>query len=87
MLRQIERTAVLRPNSTVYIKRKQDRARTPLQRLLLAEPPISREAQEHLLILHQTTNPLALKRRIHAQIRALIATSIQSEKEKASTPV
>jgi len=87
VLRQIERTAVLRPNSTVYIKRQQDRARTPLQRLLVAEPPISREAQEHLLILHQTTNPLALKRRIHAQIRALIATPIQSEKEEVSTPV
>jgi hypothetical protein len=87
VLRQVERTAVLRPNGTVYIKRKQDTARTPLQRLLAAEPPISREAQERLLLLHQTTNPLALKRRIHAQIRALIATSTQSEKEKVSAPV
>ena len=45
VLRQIERTAVLRPNGTVSIKREQDRARTPLQRLLAADPPISREAQ------------------------------------------
>jgi hypothetical protein len=87
VLRQIERTAVLRPNGTVYIKRKQDRARTPLQRLLAAEPPISREAQERLSLLHVTTNPLALKRRIHTQIRMLLATSIQSEKEEVSAPV
>ncbi len=87
VLRQIERRAVRRPNGTVSIKRDQDRARTPLERLLTAKPPISRATQERLLALHQRTNPLALKRRIHAQIEALKAMSPQTTKEEVPTPV
>lgn len=87
VLRQTERSAVPRPNGTIRIKRDQDRARTPLQRLLAAKPPISRETQERLLALYQTTNPLALKRRIHAQIERLKAMSTESRKEEVSTPV
>ena len=87
VLRQVERSVVPRPNGTLRIKRVQDRAHTPLQRLLEAKPPISHETQERLLALYRATNPLALKRRFHAQIRALIATSIQLGKEEVSTPV
>lgn len=87
VLRQVARTVMTRPNGTLYIKRVQDRAHTPLQRLLEAKPPISRETQERLLALHQTTSPLALKRHIHAQIRALKAMSDDPGKEERSTPV
>ena len=87
VLRQTERSAVRRPNGTLRIRRNQDRARTPLQRLLEAKPPISREAKERLLALYHTTNPLALKRCIHGQIEALKALSYEPRKEEAFTPV
>ena len=86
VLRQTERTAVRGPDGVIRIRRKQDRARTPLERLLSAKPPISRETRERLLKLYNQTNPLALKRSIHAQIKTLIAMATQSEKE-AATPV
>ncbi|MFH1085227.1 MAG: hypothetical protein V1772_05655, partial [Chloroflexota bacterium] len=87
VLRQTERCAVRRPNGTIRIQRDQDRARTPLQRLLEAKPPISRETKERLLALYRTTNPLALKRCIHGQIEALKAMSYEPRKEEAFTPV
>ena len=87
VLRQTERSAVPRPNGTLRIERHQDRARTPLRRLLDAKPPVSREDQERLLTLYQMTNPLALKRRIHDQVESLKATSYESMKEEAFTPV
>jgi len=74
------------PDGIVRIRRKQDRARTPLDRLLNTKPPISRKTRERLLKLYNQTNPLALKRSIHAQIKALTAMATQSEKE-AATPV
>lgn len=72
VLRQTERRAVTGPNGVVRIRRKQDRARTPFQRLCEAKPPLSREKRERLQKLYEQTNPMALKRRIHAQIEALI---------------
>jgi hypothetical protein len=86
VLRQCARHAVRRPNGTIRIQRRQDRACTPLRRLLEAKPPVSRETKERLLALYQATNPLALKRRIHAQIEALQALSYES-KEEVSAPV
>ena len=83
VLRQVERSAAAGPDGIIRIRRKQDRARTPLQRLIEAEPPISRETRERLLDLRRQTNPLALKRSIHAQLRALFALAAKSEKEKA----
>jgi hypothetical protein len=73
VLRQTERTAVTGPDGLVRIRRKQDRAQTPFQRLCEAQPPLSREKRERLHRLYETTNPMALKRRIHAQIEDLIA--------------
>lgn len=87
VLRQCERNAVRRPNGTIRIQRHQDQARTPLQRLLEARPPVSRKTKEHLLTLHQTTNPMALKRCIHSQIEALKMLSYGSSKEDVSAPV
>lgn len=71
VLRQIERTAVKGPAGITRIRRKQDRARTPLVRLIEAKPPISRQARERLLDLRRQTNPLALKRTIHHQLNEL----------------
>ena len=71
VLRQTERKPVSGSNGIIRIRRKQDRARTPLDRLLTAKPPISRQTQERLLLLCADTNPLALKRGIHAQIEQL----------------
>jgi hypothetical protein len=87
VLRQIERTAVTGPDGITRIRRKQDRARTPLERALEAKPPISREKRERLETLYDETNPLALKRRIHAQIRDIEAMVAESGKEEAITSV
>ena len=84
VLRQIERTAATGSDGIIRIRRKQDRARTPLGRLIEAEPPISRETRERLLDLRRQTNPLALKRSIHAQLRALFALATEPGKEKTS---
>ena len=83
VLRQVERRAVPRPNGTLHIARRQDRACTPWRRLLAAKPPLSRETQTRLQALYEATNPLALKRRVHDQIEALKAVSDQSTKEEA----
>ena len=86
VLRQTERKPVRGSDGIVRIRRKQDRARTPLDRLLSAQPPISRQTGQQLLQLYHQTNPLALKRAIHAQIKALVSMVPDSEKEEA-TPV
>lgn len=71
VLRQIERTAVSGPDGITRTRRKQDRAKTPLQRLIEATPPISRQTRERLLALRNSTNPLQLKRSIHSRLQAL----------------
>ena len=71
VLRQIERTAVSGPDGITRTRRKQDRAKTPLQRLIEATPPISRQTRERLLALRDHTNPLQLKRSIHSRLQAL----------------
>jgi len=79
VLRQVERTAVMGDDGIIRLRRRQDRARTPLERLLEAEPPIARETKERLQALYNTLNPLALKRSIHAQVAALRAMSAPIE--------
>lgn len=73
VLRQTERTAVTGPDGLVRIRRKQDCAQTPFQRLCGAQPPIPRERRERLQRLYEQTNPMVLKRHIHAQIEDLIS--------------
>ena len=85
VLRQTERKAVTGPDGVVRIRRKQDRARTPFQRLCEARPPISRAKREYLQSLYERTNPMALKRHIHAQIEDLIA--MVATEQEALTPV
>jgi len=71
VLRQIERSAVSGPDGITRTRRKQDRAKTPLQRLVEATPPISRQMREQLFALRDQTNPLQLKRSIHCRLQAL----------------
>jgi len=83
VLRQTMRKPVRGADGIIRIRRKQDRARTPLDRLLSAEPPISRQSGEQLLQLYHQTNPLALKRGIHAQIKTLNSMVPDDAKEAA----
>jgi len=85
VLRQTERKAFIGPDGIVHIRRKQDRARTPFQRLCGATPPISRKTREQLQMLYEQTHPMALKRSIHAQIDEII--SMVASKEEALSPV
>ena len=68
------------PDGVVRIRRNQDRARTPFQRLCEAKPPIPRAKREHLQSLYEQTNLMALKRRIHAQVEDL-STMVATEQE------
>ena len=65
VLRQTGRSATMRPNGLCLIKRKQDEAKTPLERLLLAKPPISRGTAQRLQALYEQTNPLS--QAVHTQ--------------------
>ena len=55
-----------------------------MERLLEAQPPISRQTRERLQALHDQTDPLDLKHRIHARIKALIVMPAQEKQEEAS---
>jgi transposase InsO family protein len=71
VLRQDGRTAATGSDGIVRIRRSQDVARTPFDRLLEAEPPISRAKRERLQALMDRTCLMALKRRIDEQVMAL----------------
>jgi len=68
VLRQIERTAALKPDGTCRITRKHDVAKTPLKRLLQATPPLGRALADRLTNQRDLTNPRALNRKIHQQL-------------------
>ena len=71
VVRQTSRHAEMGANGVVRIVRSQDRAATPLERLLRAKPPLPRTSREQLVALHHATDPLELKRRIHRQLTEL----------------
>jgi len=75
VLRQVDRSVARGADGIVRVRRKQDRARTPLVRLLEATPPISREMQERLLALREQTNPADLNRCIHHHLGVLHAAA------------
>jgi len=72
VLRQVARTAVKGEDHIVRIHRRQDCAKTPLDRLIEAKPPISKEIRTRLLALREETNLAALNRKIHGQLDALL---------------
>jgi len=87
VLRQIERSATMCPNGVCRIKRKQDEAKTPLDRLSLAIPPVSRGTAQRLQALYEQTNPHTLKQSIHEQLDRIYQLSEQDERRKAHPPV
>ena len=80
VLRQIERKAVLRPNGICRIVRKQDQAKTPLQRLLQAKPPLSRQTADDLCRLYDRTNLRVLNQRIHQRLDHLYQLAAEDER-------
>jgi len=68
VLRQTERVAVVLANGVCSIRRKQDRAATPLDRLIRSRPPISNSRVLALQRIYETTNPRQLKRNVHARL-------------------
>lgn len=72
VVRQTARRAESGDNGLIRIVRTQDRAATPLERLLRAKPPLARTMAEHLQTLHHDTDLLELKRRIHRQLDELV---------------
>jgi len=83
VVRQTSRRAAAGSNGLVRIIRTQDRAATPLERLLRAKPPLARETAERLQALHRNTDPLALKRRIHRQLGELAQLLHHEERREA----
>ena len=79
VLRQVARRAVMYPDGICRVVREQDVARTPLDRLLQAKPPISRETAQELRAVFDSTNPRALKQRIHARLAYLYQISERDE--------
>ena len=85
VLRQTARWARVDANGVCHILREQDEAKTPLDRLLLAKPPIPRQLAEHLCALYDQTNPRKLKRRIHEQLAHIYRVAERDERRKALT--
>jgi hypothetical protein len=85
VVRQTSREVRSADNGLYRIMRKQDRAATPLQRLLRAKPPLSRATAERLQALYHDTDPLALKRRIHRQLGELARLVDQDERREATS--
>ena len=83
VVRQTSRQVASGSNGLCRIIRKQDRAATPLQRLLRAKPALARATAERLQALHHDTDPLALKRRIHRQLGELARLAGQDERREA----
>lgn len=71
VLRQTRRTAALGSDGIVHIRRSQDVARTPFERLLESKPPINRATRERLEHLIHDTSLMALKSRIDQQVATL----------------
>ena len=59
--------------------REQDVAKTPLDRLLQAKPPISRQTAQQPRAILDSTNPRVPKQRIHERPEELYRTSERAE--------
>jgi hypothetical protein len=85
VVRQTSRRVKVAANGLAQIVRTQDRAATPLERLLSATPPISRRTTEQLVSLREVTDPLALKRHIHRHLGELAQLAQRDERREAVT--
>lgn len=85
VLRQTSRRVNQQPNGLCRIVREQDEAKTPLERLLQARPPISRSIAQYLQDTYDRTNPRQLNRCIHQQLGQLASLAQHDERRKASS--
>jgi hypothetical protein len=85
VVRQTSRRVKLAANGLIQIVRTQDRAATPLERLLRATPPLPRRTAEQLVALRDATDPLALKRHIHRHLGELAQMAQRDERREAVT--
>jgi hypothetical protein len=83
VLRQNLRQAVVFSDGICRIIRRHDTAKTPLERLISARPPIARETVHALRAVYERTNPRKLKRRIHQDLDRLYHVSQSDERRKA----
>jgi hypothetical protein len=83
VVRQTSRHAEMGANGVVRIVRTQDRAATPLERLLRATPPLAHATAEELRALHRDTDPLMLKRSIHELLTDLTRLAQQDAQRDA----
>jgi IS30 family transposase len=82
VVRQVSRRVAKGHDGLCRIVRTQDRAATPLDRLLRAKPPISRQKAEALVALRRGTDLFELNRRIHRQIGELAQLAQQEERSE-----
>jgi transposase InsO family protein len=71
VLRQTERAVIQQPNGTCRIRRTQDEAQTPMERVIHTTPPLGTAKRQHLEDLLERTNPRLLKKRISQQLEAI----------------
>ena len=83
VLRQTARGALMLSNSVCYINRHHDEAKTPLEHLLRAKPPIDGQTADKLRDLYQRTHPRELNRRIHDRPHHLAEVADRGERRKA----
>ena len=84
VLRQLARRVVVRADGICRVIRQQDEAKTPLQRLLAAKPPVSSATAQRLQQLHDQTNPRQLRAQIRQQLDELSHLSLEDERRLAS---
>ncbi len=85
VVRQTSRWVKREANGLLQIVRTQDRATTPLDRLLRATPPLPRPTAEQLVRLRDDTDPLALKQHIHRHLSELAQLAHRDERSEAIT--
>jgi hypothetical protein len=76
VLRQNHRSASIGSDGIVHVRRTHDTARTPFERLLEAQPPISREKRERLQDLIDRTSLMVLRHRIYEQVAGITRTDV-----------
>ncbi|MDH7488061.1 MAG: hypothetical protein QHH80_00960, partial [Anaerolineae bacterium] len=85
VVRQTSRRVKRTTTGLLQIVRTQDRATTPLDRLLTAAPPLPRPTAEQLVALRDSTDPLALKRHIHRHLGELAQMADRDERSETIT--
>ena len=75
VMRQCERKVISTESGIFRIRRRQDSAKTPMERLLQTQS-LDADAQRYLLELFESTNPKTLRETIYKKIHRLAATTL-----------